>query len=102
MVDFVTGTAVFRSLEPWQGETLGKIGSSDVYLLYADSSYTWHTNKTDELFCVLEGCVDMDVRDAAGERRVRLERGEFAMIRAGEEHVAHPIGEARILIVAGG
>ncbi|MCT2558113.1 cupin domain-containing protein [Tsuneonella sp. YG55] len=104
MAQVVTGVATFRHDEAWEGRDLGQVGSSHAVLLYADKPYHWHENKQDELFCVLDGTVDMDLRDGidGAERRVILERGDMALIRKGEEHVAHPRGEARILIVAGG
>ena len=104
MAEVITGAATFRHAEAWEGRDIGKVGSSHAVLLYADKSYHWHENQQDELFCVLDGTVDMDLRDGTGraERRVTLERGDMALIRKGEEHLAHPRGEARILIVAGG
>lgn len=102
MADVITGVSSFTHAEAWEGQELGSIGGARAMLLFADRSYHWHENASDELFCVVDGTVDMDLRDAAGERRVTLERGDMAIIRKGEHHVAHPRGEARILIVAGG
>ncbi len=102
MVDVFNGVSGFTHPTAWEGRDLGTVGDARAMLLYADRSYHWHENVADELFCVLGGSVDLDVRDAAGERRVTLQTGDIALIRKGEHHVAHPHGEARILIVAGG
>ena len=101
MAEVFTGLAGFRHPQSWEGRDLGTVGDAQAVLLYADRSYHWHENRQDELFCVIDGTVDMDIDDALGERRVTLERGDVALIPRGERHVAHPRGEARILIVAG-
>ena len=40
-----------------------------------------------------------EYRDAAGEHIVRLAAGQGVSVESGDEHVAHPIGDARILVV---
>ena len=101
MVEIVTQVAGYRHEKAWEGRDIAEIGGARAMLLFADEPYHWHENRADELFCVVAGTVDMDVRDADGQRRVTLEPGDMAVIRKGESHVAHPRGEARILIVAG-
>ena len=41
----------------------------------------------------------MRYRDAGVEHRIVLETGDVFHAGVGTEHVAHPIGEARILVV---
>jgi hypothetical protein len=49
---------------------------------------------------VLDGEVEMRVRSGLGAAEtVLLVRGQMLLIEEGEEHVAYPCGEARILVV---
>ena len=47
----------------------------------------------------MNGIVEMLYRENGEERSVRLETGDVFFAEVGCEHVAHPIGEARILVV---
>ena len=100
MVDVVSDVANFRSELAWEGPTVARIGGADAMLLWTDRAYHWHVNKADELFCVLNGRVEMHYRSDGEERSIWLEQGDMMVIREGEEHVAYPDGEARFLIVA--
>jgi hypothetical protein len=48
---------------------------------------------------VLDGIVDMHYRESGIECVVTLEVGDVFFADVGCEHVAHPRGEARILVV---
>lgn len=49
---------------------------------------------------VLDGAVEMHYRDGAGQEAVeRLTPGRICFAEPGDEHVAHPAPEARILVV---
>ena len=100
MAELITGVAEFRADEAWDGPTIARIGNADAMLIWADRPYHWHVNKTDELFCVVNGRVDMHYRSGGEENRRWLETGDMIVVRQGEEHVAYPEGEARFLIVA--
>ncbi len=85
----------------WSGPTLAPIAGASVKLRWINSAFRWHRNDGAELFCVLDGEVDMHVRSAPGDTAnvVRLGPGQMVLIEEGEEHVAEPLGEARILVV---
>jgi mannose-6-phosphate isomerase-like protein (cupin superfamily) len=68
-------------------------------LHWTNQPYHWHVNDGEEVFAVLHGQVDMHYRLADGEHSVRLGPGDIFHAPAGTEHVAHPLGEARILVV---
>jgi len=51
------------------------------------------------VFLVLDGEVDMHYREAGAEKVVRLQPSDIFIAETGDEHVAHPLGEARILVV---
>ena len=48
---------------------------------------------------MLDGVVDMHYREDGTEKIVTLETGDVFFAGIGCEHVAHPRGEARILVV---
>ncbi|MCY1373062.1 hypothetical protein D9M69_603120 [compost metagenome] len=75
------------------------MGGVTVRLHWSDSPYKWHVNDGDEVFAVLDGRVDMHVRGADGVEIVALEAGDVFYAGVGCEHVAHPQGAARILVV---
>ncbi|PTT74143.1 cupin, partial [Pseudomonas sp. HMWF010] len=66
---------------------------------WTDQPYRWHVNDGPEVFIVLSGTVDMHWRLDGAERVERLDAGDACFAEPGDEHVAHPLGEARILVV---
>ncbi|MDN5852428.1 MAG: cupin, partial [Actinomycetia bacterium] len=66
---------------------------------WTDAPYKWHVNDGAEAFVVLAGTVDMHYRINGDELVERLVPGRICIADDGDEHVAHPIGEARILVV---
>lgn len=68
-------------------------------LHWTDQPYTWHANDGPEVFAVLDGAVDMHYRDAGGEHVERLTPGRICYAESGDEHVAHPAPQARILVI---
>jgi mannose-6-phosphate isomerase-like protein (cupin superfamily) len=52
-----------------------------------------------EVFVVLDGQVEMRFKDKGTEQSTRLETGDIFYASIGTEHVAHPQGEARILVI---
>ena len=68
-------------------------------LHWTDQPYKGHVNDGQEVFAVMEGMVDMHYRQDGVEVSVRLEAGDIFFADLGCEHVAHPVGPARILVV---
>ena len=90
----------FRSEAAWRGPTVARIGKAAVKLRWTDQPFRWHVNDGPEVFVVLAGEVDMHVRsESAPVEVVHLRAGDLLHIEAGEEHVAHPRGEATILVI---
>jgi mannose-6-phosphate isomerase-like protein (cupin superfamily) len=87
----------------WQGPLIAEIPDARVKLRWTDQPFRWHVNTGEEVFVVLRGAVDMHVRSnvAPDVAVIPLETGDVLHIRPGEEHVAHPRGEARILVIEG-
>ncbi|GAB4040681.1 MAG: hypothetical protein Fur0014_11390 [Rubrivivax sp.] len=68
-------------------------------LHWTDQPCRRHVNDGEEVFAVLDGKVEMHVREGGEQRRVMLEAGDVLFAGVGCEHVAHPQGEARILVI---
>jgi len=68
-------------------------------LHWTDAPYHWHINDGEEVFVVVDGQVDMHYRDGGEEQVERMAVGDTFFAREGTEHVAHPIGVARVLVV---
>lgn len=77
------------------------IGTAVPKLRWINSPFRWHRNTGRELFLVIDGHVDMHVRAGpeAPVEVVELTPGKLVLIDYGEEHIAHPRGEARILVI---
>jgi mannose-6-phosphate isomerase-like protein (cupin superfamily) len=89
----------FRSGTAWGARDLAEIEGASVRLHWADRPYEWHVNDGAEVFCVIDGAVEMRYRQAGAEHAVTLQAGDFFIADHGDEHVAHPLGEARILVI---
>ena len=89
----------FRADQAWGARDLAEIEGATVRLHWTDAPYRWHVNDETEVFVVLDGAVDMHYREEGEEKVARLEAGSIFVAGVGEEHVARPDGEARILVV---
>lgn len=84
---------------PWAAVDVGQVDDVTVRVHWTDAPYRWHVNDGAEVFLVLAGVVDMHYREAGAEKVRRLNAGDACFAEAGDEHVAHPVGEARILVI---
>ena len=75
------------------------VEGASVRLPWTDEPYVWHVSDGTEVFVVLDGIVDMHYRADGAEDTERLTPGRICVAEAGDEHVAHPQGPARILVV---
>jgi len=92
--------STFKAERAWGAVDIANMGGVTTRLHWTDQPYKWHINDGEEVFAVLAGRVEMRFRDHAGaEQSTVLERGDVFYASAGTAHVAHPIGEARILVV---
>lgn len=89
----------FTGTRAWDAVAVATMNGVTTRLHWTDAPYRWHVNDGEEVFAVLDGCVDMHYREHGQERVVTLRAGDVFMAEAGCEHVAHPQGEARILVV---
>jgi mannose-6-phosphate isomerase-like protein (cupin superfamily) len=84
---------------PWGALDIANMGGITTRLHWTDQPYKWHVNDGEEVFAVLDGRVEMRYREGGVEQSAILETGDVFYASVGTEHVAHPIGAARILVV---
>jgi mannose-6-phosphate isomerase-like protein (cupin superfamily) len=89
----------FTAARPWGAMDIANMRGVTTRLHWTDQPYQWHVNDGEEVFAVLDGPVEMRFREAGVEQSTVLETGDVFYASMGTEHVAHPIGEARILVV---
>jgi mannose-6-phosphate isomerase-like protein (cupin superfamily) len=95
---------IFRSKEftgkrAWEAIDVANMNGVTTRLHWTDEPYEWHANDGEEVFAVLDGKVRMHYRENGEEKTVELKTGDVFFAEIGCEHVAHPIGEARILVI---
>ncbi|MGY1411222.1 MULTISPECIES: cupin domain-containing protein [unclassified Luteimonas] len=91
--------STFKADRPWGATDIANMGGVTTRLHWTDQPYKWHINDGEEVFAVLDGRVEMRYREAGLEHSTILETGDVFHAAVGTEHVAHPIGEARILVI---
>jgi len=95
----VVRASEFRPRRAWEALELMQLDGVTARLHWTNKPYHWHVNDGKEVFVVIDGLVDMHYRCADGERFVTLGAGDVFVAAAGCEHIAHPRGEARVLVV---
>ena len=89
----------FTASKAWDALDIANMGGITTRLHWTDQPYKWHANDGEEVFAVLDGRVEMHYRENGSEHSTILETGDIFYASVGTEHVAHPIGPARILVV---
>ncbi len=89
----------FTADRAWGALDLMEIDGATVRLHLTDKPYHWHVNDGAEVFVVLSGEVDMFYKDKGTEKSVRLKPTDIFLADVGDEHVAHPVSEGRILVI---
>lgn len=89
----------FRPTAAWEALSIAEMNGISVRLHWTNEPYRWHVNDGQEVFAVMDGTVHMHYRQDGQERVATLHVGDVFFADVGCEHVAHPVGEARILVV---
>ncbi|MCS4307382.1 mannose-6-phosphate isomerase-like protein (cupin superfamily) [Rheinheimera pacifica] len=89
----------FTASRAWGALDIASMNGITTRLHWTNKPYKWHINDGEEVFVVLDGIVDMHYREAGLEQVSRLQAGDIFYAGIGCEHVAHPVGEARILVI---
>ncbi|EDP62909.1 DSBH domain containing protein [alpha proteobacterium BAL199] len=99
MPTVVNDVRSFKMERAWGARDLAEVAGATIRLHWTDQPYKWHVNDGAEVFVVLDGTVDMRYREGGVEKSVRLGAADMFIAEIGDEHVAHPVGEARVLVV---
>ena len=89
----------FTASRAWGALDIANMNGITTRLHWTNEPYKWHVNDGEEVFAVPTGNVEMRYRLNGEELSTLLQAGDIFHATVGTEHVAHPIGEARILVV---
>ena len=95
----ITRSKDFTAPRAWGALDIAQMNGTSVRLHWTDQPYIWNVNDGEEVFAVMDGTVVMHWREAGAEKQATLHTGDIFYAGIGCEHVAHPQGEARILVV---
>jgi mannose-6-phosphate isomerase-like protein (cupin superfamily) len=97
-IDLAAALASFT--EAWSPRIVTTVNDYDIRLARFDGEHVWHVhNDTDEFFLVLDGVIDIGLREEAGERTVTLRRGEVFVVPRGVFHKPSSADGAAVLLV---
>jgi mannose-6-phosphate isomerase-like protein (cupin superfamily) len=81
----------------WAPRIVARYNDNEVRLVKVEGEFIWHTHgESDELFLVIEGALDIELRD----RTIELRQGDLFVVPRGVEH--RPVarkGEAKLLLI---
>ncbi len=89
----------FTADSAWGSLPIANMNGITTKLHWTDQPYKWHVNDGEEVFVVLDGKVDMFYKENGEEKSSMLRVGDIFYASIGTEHVAHPVGEARVLVI---
>jgi RimJ/RimL family protein N-acetyltransferase len=84
-----------RFTDPWQPKIVGELNGQHVKVAKFQGPFVWHRHEAeDELFLVLQGSFEMELRD----RTVTVREGEFLIVPRGVEHRPVAAEEVHVLL----
>lgn len=89
----------FTGKRAWEAIDVANMNGVTTRIHWTDKPYKWHVNDGEEVFAVLDGTVEMRYRENGVEKSVELKTGDVFFAEIGCEHIAHPLSEARILVI---
>jgi mannose-6-phosphate isomerase-like protein (cupin superfamily) len=97
-IDLHTALAGFDAR--WSPRIVTTVNDYDIRIAKAAGEHVWHVHEqTDEFFMVLDGELDIALREADGERVVTLSRGSVFVVPRGTFHKPSSKNGASILVV---
>lgn len=79
----------------WNPRVAGELNGQQVKLVKLKGPFTWHHHDNeDELFYVVKGSLDMELRD----RTIIVNEGEFIIVPKGVEHRPNAKEEVHIML----
>lgn len=83
----------------WSPRIVTRVNDYDVRVAKVEGEHIWHVHDdTDEFFLVLDGELRISLREADGERTVRLPKGSVFTVPRGTEHRPYAPEGAAILM----
>ncbi|MBY4894836.1 cupin domain-containing protein [Rhodobacteraceae bacterium N5(2021)] len=80
----------------WSPKIVGAFNGHDLMVVKVEGEFVWHSHPdTDDLFLVLKGEIDIEMRDGT----VTLREGEMFVVPAGVEHRPVARSEAHLLLI---
>ncbi|ANI90893.1 cupin domain-containing protein [Dietzia timorensis] len=94
-------TALASFEEHWSPRFLAQVNDFAVRVVKVEGSFVWHSHPdTDELFIVLDGTLDIHLREeAGGETAVHLERHDVFVVPRGTQHCPESPGGASVMLL---
>lgn len=89
----------FTADKAWSALNIANLNGTTVRLHWTDKPYKWHVNDGEEVFAVMDGIVEMHYKEDGLIKTAILNTGDIFYASIGTEHVAHPQGEARVLVI---
>ena len=89
----------FTATHAWGAKDIASMNGITTRLHWTDQPYQWHINEGEEVLVVLDGVVEMFYKQEGVEQSTLLNAGDIFYASVGTEHVAHPRGEARVLVI---
>lgn len=86
--------------ERWSPRILTQVNEFDVRLAKVEGRFVWHSHPdTDELFVVLQGSLDIHLRESGEERSVHLGSLDVFVVPRGIEHCPESAGGASVMLL---
>lgn len=83
----------------WSPRIVTRVNDYDVRVAKVEGEHVWHVHEdTDEFFLVLEGHLQIGLREPDGERLVDLPTGSVFTVRRGVEHKPYSPSGASIML----
>lgn len=89
----------FTASNAWGAKDIANMNGITTRLHWTDKPYKWHVNDGEEVFAVMDGVVEMLYKENNVVKSATLNPGDIFFASVGTEHVAHPKGQARILVI---
>lgn len=84
----------------WSPRILTRVNDYDVRLAKVEGTFVWHSHpNTDELFIVLDGSLDIHLRQSGTESVVRLGRHDVFVVPRGIEHCPESSDGAAVMLL---
>jgi mannose-6-phosphate isomerase-like protein (cupin superfamily) len=82
---------------------VARVNDYDVRVAHFSGDYVWHAHEhTDEFFLVLDGRIDIALREDGSEHTVRLGTGEIFVVPRGIEHKPSSAGGSVLMLEPSG